>query len=228
MVSLLSLAVLVLAVSLDGFGVGLMYGLRRITIPFLSVMIISTCSGLMMLIAMLAGEGISQLLSEQIASMIGAMILIVLGIWAVMNTLIKGHDKEEACQIDQAQSDPPDLESENSCRRLIQIEIRMFGLVIEVLKRPVTADMDRSGNISASEAILLGTALSLDAFGAGIGAAFIQLSPWMTPLIVVLTSGVFLLAGLRYGASCAKSSWTRSVSILPGLFLILIGIMKLL
>lgn len=42
---LFSLLLLAFALSLDGFGVGITYGLRKMKIPLLSVLIISLCSG---------------------------------------------------------------------------------------------------------------------------------------------------------------------------------------
>lgn len=219
----ISLIILALAVSLDGFGVGLMYGFRRIKIPLLSVFIISICSGIVMFIAMLAGDQLAYFLSIEVAETLGSVILIGLGTWAIFNMLFKRDDA--ACEVN-VPAEPPHIPS--TSRRLLHIEISKLGLVIDVLKRPATADMDRSGNISAVEAILLGSALSLDAFGAGIGAAFIQLSPWTTPLLVSMISGAFLLLGLRYGASYAETSWMRRMSLLPGILLILIGIIKLL
>ena len=41
----------------------------------------------------------------------------------------------------------------------------------------MSADIDKSGVINGIEAVLLGFALSIDAFGAGIGAAILGFSP---------------------------------------------------
>ena len=56
---------------------------------------------------------------------------------------------------------------------LFNWEIRSLGVVIHILKKPTRADFDRSGIITGLEALFLGVALSLDAFGAGIGAAML-------------------------------------------------------
>jgi putative Mn2+ efflux pump MntP len=45
MLPVISLLILAFAVSLDGFGVGVMYGLRKIRIPLVSIGIISLWSG---------------------------------------------------------------------------------------------------------------------------------------------------------------------------------------
>lgn len=88
--------------------------------------------------------------------------------------------------------------------------------------------MDKSGNISASEATLLGLALSLDAFGAGIGAALIGFVPLLTASVISISSGSFIALGLRIGFRYAEMTWMKKLSILPGCVLILMGLLKML
>ena len=56
-----SLILLAFAVSLDGFGVGVTYGLRRIRIPVLSVVIIALCSGIVVWVSMQIGTLLTRL-----------------------------------------------------------------------------------------------------------------------------------------------------------------------
>jgi len=77
-----SVAALAIAVSLDSFGVGITYGLRKIKIPVLSIFIIAICSGCVIGLSMQAGSWLSTHLSITAASRIGAVIPIVIGIWA--------------------------------------------------------------------------------------------------------------------------------------------------
>ena len=51
-----SLVLLALAVSLDSFSVGFTYGLRKMRIPFKSILIIACCSAVTLMIAMLIGH----------------------------------------------------------------------------------------------------------------------------------------------------------------------------
>jgi putative sporulation protein YtaF len=99
--------------------------------------------------------------------------------------------------------------------------------VIQILRTPTIADVDKSGNISVSEAMLLGLALSLDSFGAGIGAALIGFSPLLTASVIAVASGTFIAVGLRIGLLYAEMSWMKKLSVLPGCVLKM-GIMKLL
>ena len=89
------------------------------------------------------------------------------------------------------------------------------------------ADFDKSGHISGIEALFLGIALSLDAFGAGIGAALIDLPPILFPIIVTVSSMCFVLVGIHIGKTIKTTSWMKGLTFLPGLALIAIGIFKM-
>jgi putative sporulation protein YtaF len=73
---------------------------------------------------------------------------------------------------------------------------------------------------------MLGIALSLDAFGAGIGAALLNFSPLLLALAILFMSFIFLLSGLRMGQFFSHLKWIHRVSFLPGVLLILIGILR--
>lgn len=62
-----TLLLLAFAVSLDGFGVGVTYGLRQIRIPGLSILIIAGCSGIIILLSMLFGQWMADYISPHIA-----------------------------------------------------------------------------------------------------------------------------------------------------------------
>ena len=63
MLPVVSLLILAFAVSLDGFGVGVMYGLRKIRIPLLSIGIISLWSGIIIYSSMQIGVLMSSFMS---------------------------------------------------------------------------------------------------------------------------------------------------------------------
>lgn len=85
MLHFLSLLALAFAVSLDGFGVGISYGLRKIKIPIPSILIITSCSALVIVLAMRLGQWLSTFVDLEIANQIGAWMLIGVGCWAIFN-----------------------------------------------------------------------------------------------------------------------------------------------
>jgi len=222
---LASILLLAFAVSLDGFGVGITYGIRKIKIPVLSIFIIALCSGLIILLSMMVGVAMSRWLSPHGASMIGAGILIAIGSWALYRFLANGDaEKEGQAKPADAGSAVGELPERTT---VLTLELRIFGIMIQILRTPSVADVDRSGTISAGEAFLLGAALSLDAFGAGIGAALVGFQPWITALLIAASSGLFLWMGTRVGFWASGIRWVRQLSMLPGIILIAMGIFKM-
>lgn len=217
-----SLIVLAFAISLDGFGVGMTYGLRKIAIPLRSIIIISICSALVILLSMQIGSAMTGFMPVSAAKAVGASILVLIGGWTIFNVYRKKEEDEDA---DTEETTEPTADAiENT---VLKIEIKQLGVVIQILKKPSIADFDQSGSISPAEAAVLGIALSLDAFGAGVGAALIDLEPLPTAVISAGMSGLFLYLGLKLGFLYANKSWIRSLSYLPGIILIFLGIMRL-
>jgi len=227
-----SSVLLAMALSLDGFGAGVTYGLRKTRIPLLSVLIISLCSGLVLGVSMQAGALLQRFLSPSVASVIGAAILILLGLWSLYQQIRRRNESEEEAHARVKVEDPPcevSMASQEQLQRAVfSLEIPKVGVVIQILRSPAKADLDDSGSISPWEAMWLGIALSLDAFGAGLGAAMLGFSPLGTAAVVALFSGIFLMLGIRVGLRFAAKGGMRLISYLPALMLIIMGIMKLL
>ena len=218
---LLSLLILAFAVSLDGFGVGVTYGLRKIRIPLWSVITIAVCSAIVMTLSMQIGLSLSSIISPLMAKWTGAIILIGVGAWALYN--VASHKNNDT---DEAWNTKPEYKEIKSQYEWIRIEIKTLGLIIQILRTPTAADIDKSGVISGREAALLGMALSLDAFGAGIGAALVGFNPWAASMIVAFMCIAFILAGLKIGYMFSNTSWMQKLYYLPGALLMLLGLMK--
>ncbi|CAM2963914.1 sporulation membrane protein YtaF [Paenibacillus sediminis] len=219
---IISLVALAFALSLDSFGVGITYGLRKMKIPLISILIISACSGLIIYASMQLGVLLSNVISERAASSVGAVILIGMGCWSLFQLLT-----QREVSLEHPQTMDTEFSTSND-KTVFSLEIRKLGLVIQILRTPSAADVDRSGTISTVEAMWLGMALSLDAFGAGLGVALLGFQPLWTALTIALFSGMFIVLGMKMGFRVAKETWIRRFTALPSLLLILIGIIKLL
>jgi putative sporulation protein YtaF len=211
MLQYLSLILLAFAVSLDSFSVGLTYGLRKMKIPLRSIVIIALCSALTLMVAMGGGNLIASFLSVEWTEKIGGIILVAIGGWVLYQFFRPMKDQDDA----------------KDRKMIVKLEIKSLGIVIQILRKPMEADIDRSGTITGIEAFLLGAALSLDAFGAGIGAALLGYSPFVMAAAVAIMSSVFLFIGINCGQLLSHSKWVQKFSFLPGLVLIMIGIWKL-
>ncbi|MBT2292223.1 manganese efflux pump [Paenibacillus albidus] len=249
----LSLLLLAFALSLDGFGVGVTYGLRKMKIPLLSILIISLCSGVVIGVSMQVGVLLATVVSPTAASAVGAVILVLMGCWSLAQMLMqkeKEHVTEDlpvsvtghpvpgnsvpgawprtAAGTEHSLPGGGAVLQEPGKAAVFSLELRRLGIVVQILRTPSSADMDASGSISSTEAMVLGIALSLDAFGAGLGAALLGFNPVWTSLAIALFSGTFLMLGMKTGLRFAGSYWMKHAAALPALLLITMGIMKLL
>lgn len=223
---ILLLSLLAFALSLDSFGVGITYGLRQLKIPLISIVIISVLSGIIIGLSMQLGVLLSQVISPSAASYIGAIILIVMGMWSLVQLLMQKERGQEPAVS--AKQETAAVQTQSVERTVWTIELRKLGLVVQILRTPSSADVDNSGTISGWEAMWLGVALSLDAFGAGLGAALLGFHPLWTSMMIAVFSGTFLIVGMKAGFRFAMLPWTRHVTALPALLLIIMGIIKLL
>jgi putative sporulation protein YtaF len=209
------------ALSLDGFGVGLAYGLRRIRIPMSSLIAIALCTVFAMGISMLFGSWVTLWLRFIPARLLGATILLTLGVFQLARA-IWNRKREIFPQAVPAMAvviQKPVLEP------VFRFQLSFFGLVIQVLKTPDIADVDGSGGISLRESLLLGSALAMDAFASGIGAAMAGMTLSVIG-IVALTQIVMLRLGQQMAGKIPEN-WTAKAEYLPGAVLILVGLGKL-
>ena len=209
------------ALSLDGFGVGLAYGLRRIRLPLSSLIVIALCTVFAMGISMLFGKWVTVWLKFIPAPLLGASILLGLGVFQLARAIWnrKPENFPQAVPAMTVIVQKPVLEP------VFRFQLSFFGLVIQVLKTPDIADVDGSGGISVRESLLLGSALAMDAFASGIGAAMAGMTLSVIG-IVALTQTIMLRIGQQMAGKIPEN-WIAKAEYLPGAVLILVGLGKL-
>ncbi|GAA5416321.1 putative sporulation protein YtaF [Paraliobacillus ryukyuensis] len=209
MAPIFMLILLTVAVSFDSFMVAFTYGMRRISLSIKAIIGIGLISSTVFFIAMLLGHSISTFISPSIADKLGGVLLFILG----GGVLISFFRKKDLTPNQQP------LEW--------KIEIKSLGIMIKILKKPLMADMDKSGHITGVEVVLLGIALSLDSFGAGIGSALVDFPKSASVLSIGIATSICLFLGLHAGKSLSNQSHLERFGVLPGILLILIGIIKM-
>lgn len=206
-------------VSLDGFAAALSYGIQRIRLSPLAVLVISLTSASVIWLSMSLGHLVSALLPPQLSRYLGAGLLVVLGCYLLYQHSRSGLAADGAVTRTVA---PPVV----AHQPIAQINLRVFGLVIQILKQPALADRDQSGVISWQESILLGIALALDASGAGLGAAMTGLPALATASVAGAMKLVALISGWELGYRLQHKMNTRWIR-LPGVMLICLGLLDL-
>ena len=101
---MLGLIVLAIAVSMDGFAAGFAFGMKKITIPWLSTVIIGLSSGTVIALAMPAGNGFLRLVPAQLSHWIGASIFICIGVVSLCKRNFSQADRDQSGEISAKES----------------------------------------------------------------------------------------------------------------------------
>ena len=213
---LISIAILAFALSLDALGVGVVYGMRKIRIPFFSKLIICFFSIVYSGAALLAGSLVSDHLPVWVSKLAGVSILSIMGFWIIIQAFTR---KETGIK----KSAPAHGST------LFKLAIKSLGITIQVIRNPAEVDMDGSGIIDSRESILLGLALSVDAIGVSLGFALAGLDSVIIPFAVGSFQMLMLYLGTYMGirfVSCSKLN-KRLVSLLPGILLIILAFARI-
>ncbi|MDO4540371.1 MAG: sporulation membrane protein YtaF [Syntrophomonadaceae bacterium] len=200
-----------LAVSVDGFVAGLAYGVRKIRIPVFSLLVVALASAAAVSVSMLCGNVVAYLMSPELATSVGAILLMAVGLYFFM-----GFCRERIRAL--ADSSEP----------LLSLELKPLGVIVNILKDPEIADFDSSGVISFKEALFLGAALAMDAFGAGMGLAMTGAPILLTAAGVGMVKFILMNTGIRMGHMLEKERMRPWLMLLSGGVLFLLGILEIL
>ncbi len=207
----LGILLFALAVSADGFLVGVAYGVKKIRIPLGSLAVIAMASAVAVSVSMVFGKALATVFAGDTASRIGAVLLIVIGIYYLF-----GACRETIENLDNDGEQP-----------LLSLNIKSMGIIIQILKKPSSADFDSSGDISIRESFFLGMALAMDALGAGVGIAMAGYSILLTAISVGMLKFILVNSGFFLGSRLNGKSLQNVSALLPALIFIAIGIFEL-
>ena len=206
---------LAIPISLDCIGIGMTYGIKNTYITPLAKLIIFSIFFIVTSIAVNIGTLIIEIFSLKFANIVGVVLLVLMGFWIIY------------------QSFKPKKKSTKKQQKLIpkihRLFIKPFGITIQIIKNPSYSDLDHSNHIDAKEALYLGSAISIDAFCAGVGCSAIGITSYLFPLfisifhIIFLSFGSYLGENLSLRTKIPDNIW----SIISGILLITIGFSKL-
>lgn len=200
------------AVSIDGFIAGVAYGLKDIHMPYKSLLVIGVVTAIMTSLAMVGAYVFSRFIDTEIAIIVGALLLILLGIWSLFQQFLT--------------KDVPsyEMDGEVTARKLT---FSIGRLVISIVAKPETADVDRLGYISTLESVFLGVALGLDAMVGTFGAALMGVLPLYTPIAIGVIHIICVAGGSYSSARFISDRLKKRFPYLPGTLLIILGLIRL-
>jgi putative sporulation protein YtaF len=186
-----------LASNLDNAGVGIAYGVRGIRISRNANVMIAIISGFMTFISGAAGIWLSRYISSFVGHMIGAIVIVSVGIYVLYQPFLKRKAVERATH---------------------------GNLLQRILRQPEEADLDHSNTISFRESLILGSALGINALAGGFDAGITHLPVAASSLAVGFFSFVILGLTDYIGRKFIKVKFDQLATILSGILLILIGL----
>ena len=201
-----------LAVSIDGFVAGVAYGLKNIRMPLVSLIIVGIVASICTAVAMVMAYMVGQFINTDIAIVLGALLLIMLGLWSLCQQYFT---KSVASY---------EMDGEVTARKLTF----SFGrLVISIMAKPETADVDRLGFISSLEAVFLGLAVGADAMVGTFAAALMGPLPLYTPIAIGLIHMICIAGGCYSSRKFFPENIKKRFPYLPGTLLIILGLLRL-
>lgn len=201
---------LALALSLDSLGTGVAYGMRRLTLPASTYVLLAAATATMMTFSMLAGASLVGPGDAVLASALGRTALLGVGLWQIH----RGWRQYLGIMTREAPGQP-----------LATFRLVPLGVLVQVLHDPTRADLDSSGRLDMGESALLGLALGLDALAAGFGTGMLGFPLQVIPT-VALACPLFLAVGTALGRRIATDWLSRRGFALPGLIICAIALLR--
>jgi len=208
---LFSILLIAVSSSLDNFGVGISYGLRRICFPFYLNLFIAFVNSCGTFFSMLFGTVVSHFLQPETAGNIGAALLIGIGLWVILMELRNKNPGEFMTSVSQP----------NQGMSLLS---RIYAFIDDPFARGVLC----SGRVTMREGLLLASALTLSNISTGLAAGMIRISlPLMTA-----AAFVFNVLGIAAGQKLGRFSSARLIrgisGVMSGLLLVFFGLYEIL
>lgn len=217
----LSGLLLAVSLSMDALTIGFSYGLRSVKVSVLPKFIISLISFVFTSLAIGIGNIILLVLPQNIAKLIGSIMLVVLGAFIVHKAI--GHA-------------PKNDTHDKSLRNLPHswsFAIKPLRLTIKIIHAPASVNSHEVQPVcvSTKESLYLGIALSIDSFGAGVSSAVSGLNSFFVPFLVGVCQFLFLSLGVIMGAKLSEKSVKSKVNsknlvALSGIILIILAAIR--
>lgn len=192
-----------LSFNLDNIVVGAAYGIKKIRIGPAANLTIATITTLGTFVSMLLGNVLSGFLPAALANALGAGLVMLLGLYFVLQSLIGLHKKVPQKEL--ALKDMNDM-----------------------IDYAETSDKNRNGKIEVKEAFWVALGLMINNLGTGIAASISAVNIWLTTALTFVMSLTTILLGEAAGRHALARLFGKYAPLFSGLLLVLLGIIEFL
>lgn len=191
-----------LSSNLDNLVIGIAYGVKKIKIGLISNLIIATVTSIGTLISMSVGKFISGFLPTSLTNMLGAVIIMLLGLYFLIQSILK--------LIPKSYSNSLALKN-----------------VDEIMDYAEKSDSDNSGTLNIKEAFVVSLGLMLNNLGTGLAASITGINVSITVICTFILSIALLMLGKSIGHNILGSICGKYAPLISGVLLIILGIFEL-
>ena len=191
-----------LSSNLDNLVIGIAYGVKKIKIGLISNLIIATVTSIGTLISMSVGKFISGFLPTSLTNMLGAVIIMLLGLYFLIQSILK--------LITKSYSNSLALKN-----------------VDEIMDYAEKSDSDNSGTLNIKEAFVVSLGLMLNNLGTGLAASITGVNVSITVICTFILSIALLMLGKSIGHNILGSICGKYAPLISGVLLIILGIFEL-
>ncbi|NLU08681.1 MAG: sporulation membrane protein YtaF, partial [Clostridiales bacterium] len=200
--SLLSALLFSISSNLDNLLVGTAYGIKKIRINFIENIIIALITSTGTFLSMNAGSYMSKFLPGSISNILGALILIILGTYFSVQSIIKSTNNTQSKEL----------------------ALKDIDEMIEYAEK---SDFDSSGDISTREALFVAFGLTFNNIGTGIVASITKINIGLTVLFTFTLSILTVKFGESMGTHIIGKFLGKYAPLFSGILLIILGVMEI-
>ncbi|GFP75316.1 sporulation membrane protein YtaF [Clostridium fungisolvens] len=201
MIFFLSALLFSLSSNLDNLVIGMAYGLKKIKICLFNNLVIAGITTTGTFLSMFVGLFISKFLSNSVANKLGAIIIVFLGVYFVIQSIRKF---------------------------LNNVNIKDLALkdIKDMVEYAEKSDTDKSGDISTKESFLVALGLTFNNLGTGIAASITGVSIPLTTVLTFILSIVTIMFGQALGSNVIGKLLGKYAPLVSGILLIVLGIIE--
>ncbi|MDQ0201214.1 sporulation membrane protein YtaF [Neobacillus ginsengisoli] len=202
MMMILSALLFSISSCLDNVVVGMAYGIKKIKIGIIANLIIAVVTTTGTFLSMSLGMYISKFLPQSVSNILGAGIIVILGIYFVIQSIIKFTHNTNSKEL-------------------------ALNDLSEMFVYAENSDFDKSGDIDIKEAFILAFGLTFNNVGAGIAASITGVNIYLTVISTFIISILTIIFGESIGKNVLGKFLGKYAPLIAGILLIILGFIEM-
>lgn len=203
---LLPAFLLSLSACLDNIVIGIAYGMKKTKIPFCSNLLIAVVTSLGTLVSMMFGKLIATIIPMYISKALGAVMIILIGIYFILDYVIKKRNEKNPVPVNEAVCD-----DSSATQDLCGVQ----NLCCLPKK------------INFKETIMLAFALTINNLGIGISASLAGVNIAATVALTFIISILTIVIGVSMGFNIIGRLFGKYASVVSGILMVVLGFVEL-